>query len=282
MEKNPGFKLTPGLINKLIMSLVYGDLLMRVLYKIRPYEKIKGSANHLYESWAERCKESVAEGKFKAFKKNMNEIVKDFDSIEIIDVKKPKVGLVGEILVKFHPTANNNIVDIMEKEGAEAVMPDFTDFLLYCAYDANFKHRYLAGTLKKKLINNAAISGIEYYRKEMKKALARSKRFHPPSTIWELAKGASEILSLGSQTGEGWFLTAEMVELIRDGVRNIVCMQPFACLPNHVTGKGMIKEIRRKYPDSNIIAVDYDPGASEVNQLNRIKLMLSNAFKNLI
>lgn len=281
MEKNPGFSISLGLVNKSLMALVYGDLLMRVLYRTRPYERVIGSANILYEKWVIKCKEAIKSGSFKLFTDNIKKIVKDFDTLEITDEQKPKVGLVGEILVKFHPTANNGIVDIIEKEGAEAVMPDLTDFLLYCAYDANFKYKKLSGSIKKLLINNAAISGIEYYRNAMKKALKKSERFHPPSTIYDLAKSASEILSLGNQTGEGWFLTAEMIELINSGAKNIICMQPFACLPNHVTGKGMIKELKRRYPEANITAVDYDPGASEVNQINRIKLMLSVAFKNL-
>jgi len=281
LEKNPGFKLTIDLIDKILMALVYGDLLMRVLYKVRPYEKIKGSANLLYRTWMEKCKQSVISQNHKKFKENINSIVKDFDNLETNNICKPKVGLVGEILVKFHPTANNNIVEIIEKEGAEAVMPDLTDFFLYCAYDGIYKYKYLSGTFKRMLISKAVIAAIELYRKEMKKALKNSKRFSPPSTIYELAEGASHVLSLGNQTGEGWFLTAEMIELIHMGVKNIVCMQPFACLPNHVTGKGMIKELKRLYPDANIVAVDYDPGASEVNQLNRIKLMLSVAYKNL-
>lgn len=281
MEKNPGFKITPGLLNKAMIALVYGDLLMRVLLKIRPYEKIKGSANLLYESWVKKCKESVRTGDSKTFKKYVNKIVEDFDNLPLNNTLKPKVGLVGEILVKFHPTANNNVIDIIENEGAEAVMPDLTDFLLYCAYNANFKHKYLSKSKKSQIASNAAILGIEYYRKEMKRALKKSKRFESPKSIAALAEGAQNILSLGNQTGEGWFLTAEMVELIESEVKNIVCMQPFACLPNHVTGKGMIKKLKEEYPGANITAIDYDPGASEVNQLNRIKLMLSVAFKNL-
>ena len=280
LEKNPGFKKTPGLINKLLMGIVYGDILMRVLYRVRPYEKIKGSANLLYNSWVERCKESVRSGKHSTFKENIYKIVEEFDNLKLNDVKKPKVGLVGEILVKFHPTANNNVVDVIEKEGAEAVMPDLFDFLLYCAYDSNFKHEYLSDKKTTKIIKNTAIEILEYYRKDMRKALEKSKRFHAPCSIYELAGMASEILSLGHQTGEGWFLTAEMIELINSGAQNIICMQPFACLPNHVTGKGMIKGLKSRYPKANITAVDYDPGASEVNQLNRIKLMMSVAFKN--
>ncbi|MDW8801253.1 acyl-CoA dehydratase activase-related protein [Clostridium sp. A1-XYC3] len=279
MEKNPGFKITPSLLNKAIIGILYGDLFMKVLYKIRPYEKISGSANVLYEKWIEKCKENVRNGNHKQFKENVYSIVEDFDTLEINNIEKPRVGVVGEILVKFHPTANNNIVDIIEKEGAEAVVPDLMDFFLYCAYDAKFKYEYLSGDRVSKAIRGAVIKVIEFYRRYMRAALLNSHRFDPPVDIERLAEGASPIVSLGNQTGEGWFLTAEMVELIESGAKNIICMQPFACLPNHVTGKGMIKELRRRYPGANIAAIDYDPGASEVNQLNRIKLMLSVAFK---
>ena len=281
LDDNPGFKITPGLLNKALIGAVYGDLLMRVLLKTRPYEKVKNSANELYEKWVEKCKESTRTGDLKLFKKNVYKIVEDFDNLELTDEVKPKVGLVGEILVKFHPTANNNIIDIIESEGAEAVMPDLIDFFLYCSYDGNFKYKKLTGDKKSLITSYVAVLGIEFYRKDMKKALNKSKRFEAPKSIEELARGAEPLLSLGHQTGEGWFLTAEMVELIQSGVKNIVCMQPFGCLPNHVTGKGMIKELKRQYPGSNITAIDYDPGASEVNQINRIKLMLSVAFKKL-
>lgn len=281
MDTHPGFKVSLKLIDLAFKGLVYGDLLMRVLYRVRPYEKVPGSANELYRKWAKVCKEAIYSDKKGSFKKNIRNIIKEFDIIELNDVIKPRVGLVGEILVKFHPDANNNVVDVIEKEGAEAVMPDLIDFFLYCAYDANFKYKNLSGTFKSLIVNNLVISGIEWYRHYLKKYLRKSKRFEPPHSIYHLASSASEILSLGNQTGEGWFLTAEMIELIKSGAGNIVCMQPFACLPNHVTGKGMIKELRRRYPQTNIVAVDYDPGASEVNQLNRIKLMMSVAFKNL-
>ncbi len=281
LESQPGFKISLKLIDLALKALVYGDLLMRVLYRVRPYEKIPGSANELYQKWVQVCIASICENKRGSFKKNIKSIIKEFDELELNDIIKPRVGLVGEILVKFHPDANNNVVDVIEAEGAEAVMPDLIDFFLYCAYDANFKYKRLSGTIKNLIINNSVIAAIEWYRRYLKKYLRKSKRFEAPSTIYHLADCASEILSLGNQTGEGWFLTAEMIELIKSGAGNIVCMQPFACLPNHVTGKGMIKELRRRYPQSNIVAVDYDPGASEVNQLNRIKLMLSVAFKNI-
>ncbi|MBU3215964.1 2-hydroxyacyl-CoA dehydratase [Clostridium estertheticum] len=281
LEKNPGFKFSYPIIKKSFMALVYGDLLMRVLYKVRPYEVVEGSANLLYEKWVKVCKIAVAEGKNKEFKNNITGIVSEFDLLEIKNIIKPKVGLVGEILVKFDPIANNNIIDVIEKEGGEAVMPDLIDFFLYCAYDADFKYKYLGKSRTDKIINNVAIQYIESYRKHMKLVLEKSKRFTPPKTIQELAAIASPIISLGNQSGEGWFLTAEMVELIESGTKNIVCVQPFACLPNHVSGKGMIKELKRRNKGANITAIDYDPGASEVNQINRIKLMMSIAFKNL-
>jgi len=281
LENNPGFKFTHSMVKKSIMAIVYGDLLMRVLYKVRPYEVIPGSANLLYDKWVKVCKEAVIKGKNSEFKNNISSIVSEFDNLEIKNISKPKIGLVGEILVKFHPTANNNIIDVIESEGGEAVMPDLTDFFLYCAYDADFKYEYLGKSKTDQILNNMAIQYIESFRKHMKSVLEKSKRFIPPITIQELAVGAKPIVSLGNQAGEGWFLTAEMVELIENDTKNIVCMQPFACLPNHVTGKGMIKELKRRFPGANITAIDYDPGASEVNQINRIKLMMSIAFKNL-
>jgi predicted nucleotide-binding protein (sugar kinase/HSP70/actin superfamily) len=281
IEKNPGFKMTFELLNKALMGLIYGDLLMTVLYRVRPYERIKGSANKLYEKWAEICRDSLKYADRKVFKGIIREVVKEFENLELVNEIKPKVGLVGEILVKFHPTANNNVVSIVEAEGAEAVMPGFTDFLLYSAYGLDYKYKYLSGSKMSQVLGNVAIKIIEFYRLAYREALSGSYRFEAPKTIKEIAEGASSVVSLGHQTGEGWFLTGEMVELIQSGVKNIICMQPFACLPNHVTGKGMMKELKRVYPGTNIVAIDYDPGASEVNQLNRIKLMISTAFENV-
>jgi len=281
METNPGFKLTLNLLNKAMMALTYGDLFMNVLYKVRPYEKIKGCANELYDKGVKVCMNSLKSANRREFTKIIKNIVNEFDVLEITDEIKPKVGLVGEILVKFHPTANNSVVDIVEAEGAEAVMPGLTDFILYCAYNQDFKYKYLSGSKLAQTLGSVAIKAIEFYRSSYVKALNRSNRFHGPQPIKELAQGAADVLSLGNQTGEGWFLTGEMIELINSGVKNIICMQPFACLPNHVTGKGMMKELKRVYPGTNIVAIDYDPGASEVNQLNRIKLMISTAFENI-
>lgn len=281
MERQPGFKISYRLIKKLMMGVIYGDLFIRVLYRVRPYETVKGSANKLYEYYREKAFKNVENGNKNEMNKLVKEIVKAFDTLEINDEVKPKIGIVGEILVKYHPTANNNIVDVLEKEGAEVVVPELLDFFLYCCYNSKFKNRYLSGSSIVKTGCDIAISYIESYRKVVIKELQNSERFGYPSSINNLAKKAANVVSLGNQTGEGWLLTGEMVELIESDVNNIVCIQPFACLPNHITGKGMIKALKSKYPLANIVAVDYDPGASEVNQLNRIKLMMSVAFKNL-
>jgi predicted nucleotide-binding protein (sugar kinase/HSP70/actin superfamily) len=281
LEKNPGMKYTPKVLIGAVQALVYGDLFMRVLYRTRPYELEPGSANALHEKWKAICQVSVTNGKWGEFKRNIRNIVHDFDTLPLKDIVKPRVGIVGEILVKFLPAANNYLVELLESEGAEAVVPDLLDFFMYCSYNNNFKAEYLGFKKSSARINNLAIKILEFCRKEARIALEQSKRFDPPVQIHKLAEYASPIVSLGNQTGEGWFLTGEMVELIHSGVKNIVCTQPFACLPNHIVGKGVIKELRLQHPDSNIVAVDYDPGASEVNQLNRIKLMLATAVKNL-
>lgn len=280
-EKHPGMRLDLKTLSSAMQALVYGDLLMRVLYRVRPYEAIKGSANALYESLTQKILKDMADPTIKSFQENIRLIVKQFDELEIRDVVKPKVGLVGEILVKFHPTANNSVVQVIEDNGCEAVMPDLVDFFLYCSYNNVAKRKYLNGSLSKYLGSKAAIAVMETYRKTMREELEKSQRFTAPSRIEHLAKLTEGIVHIGNQTGEGWFLTGEMMELIEEGVENIICMQPFACLPNHITGKGVIKKLREENKNINITAIDYDPGASEVNQLNRIKLMISIAFKNL-
>lgn len=280
-EKHPGMKLDLKTLSGALQALLYGDLLMRVLYRVRPYEVIKDSANALYETMSLEVEEVLKNPTLSSFKMQVRRIVDLFDTLELKETVKPKVGLVGEILVKFHPTANNSVVQVIEENGCEAVMPDLTDFLLYCAYNNVAKHEELHLSLGKAMASKAVIGLIESIRKPMKEALADSKRFHAPSRIEHLAAITKDIVQIGNQTGEGWFLTGEMLELIEEGVENIICMQPFACLPNHITGKGVIKKLREENENVNITAIDYDPGASEVNQLNRIKLMLSIAFKNL-
>lgn len=283
LESNPGFKITPKMALRVVYAAVFGDILMKCIYRMRPYEKVKGSANRLHRKWAKICIDFVSGPKasFKKYKQICRTMIRDFDRLPITDEKKPRVGIVGEILVKFLPAANNHLAELLEKEGAEAVCPDLIDFFMYSFYNANFKLKHLGGKKSTATLCNIGIKAIDWLRSAASKEFEKSVHFTPPAKIEDLAEYASPIVSVGNQTGEGWFLTGEMMELIHAGVENIVCTQPFGCLPNHIVGKGVIKAIRKNYPKANIVAVDYDPGASEVNQLNRIKLMLSTANKNL-
>ena len=283
MEKNEGFKFTPALLLDAAKAIVYGDLFMRCLYRVRPYEDKKGSADRLHKEWKEICIDSLVNPKTKyRYKKVCQGIVEAFDQLPIWeDIKKPRVGIVGEILVKYMPLANGNLVKLLESEGAEAVVPDLMDFMNYSIYNGDYQHKFLGTGKKGAIIANLGIKAIRFLRKPAIDALEKSKRFEAPMRIEKVAELAKPILSLGNQYGEGWFLTGEMAELLTMGVNNIVCIQPFACLPNHVVGKGVIKALKSEYKQANIVAVDYDPGASEVNQLNRIKLMLTTAKQNL-
>lgn len=284
LEKNPGFTFTPTLVQHGLYALEFGDIFMRCLYATRPYEAVPGSANKLHEKWKKRVIQFVSQDRIlshRKYKQMCRNIIRDFDNLPRLDIKKPRVGVVGEILVKFLPAANNYLVDLLESEGAEAVVPDLTDFLLYTFYNQNFKSEMVNGPKKNVHVAHLGIKFIEWLRGAARDEFEKSKHFNPPARIEKLAEYAKPIVSEGNQTGEGWFLTGEMLELIHSGTNNIVCTQPFACLPNHIVGKGVIKELRHRYPLSNIVAIDYDPGASEVNQLNRIKLMLSTAQKNL-
>ncbi len=284
LESNPGFKFTPSLIQHALYALIFGDIFLRVVYRMRPYEKVEGSTNKLHEKWKQRVIEFISKPgilSHSKFKKLCSEIIRDFDKLPVLNIRKPRVGIVGEILVKFHPGANNELADLLEREGAEAVIPDLTDFILYTFYNANFKAEHLGMSKKAAFLSNIGIGFFEWLRSAARNELEKSVHFNPPAHIMDLADMAKPIVSVGNQTGEGWFLTGEMLELIEQGAENIVCIQPFGCLPNHIVGKGVVKKIRSMYPNANITAIDYDPGASEVNQLNRIKLMLAGAFKNL-
>ena len=283
IESNPGFHLNAELLMRAAYGAVFGDIFMRCVYRMRPYEKEKGSVEAVHHKWLKRCQEFVSAKhmSFFKFRKMCRQMIADFDAIPVTGEVKPRVGIVGEILVKFAPAANNHLVELLESEGAEAVVPDLLDFMLYCFYNQIYKADHLGMSKKAALISKLGIDALEFLRGSARKAFEKSKNFTPPVRIYQTVEYAKTIVSIGNQTGEGWFLTGEMVELIHSGVNNIVCTQPFGCLPNHVVGKGVIKELRRQYPLSNIVAIDYDPGASEVNQLNRIKLMLSTAQKNL-
>ncbi len=283
IESNPGFHLNLDMMLRAAYGAAFGDIFMRCVYRMRPYEKEPGSVNAVHQKWLKKCQAFVSAKhmNFFTFQKMCRQIIEDFDAIPVTDEKKPRVGIVGEILVKFAPAANNYLVELLEAEGAEAVCPDLIDFMLYCFYNQIYKAEHLGTSKKSATLSRLGIWGIERLRGGATKAFAKSKHFDAPTSIYKIVKYAEPIVNIGNQTGEGWFLTGEMVELIHNDVPNIVCCQPFACLPNHIVGKGVIKELRKQYPLSNIVAIDYDPGASEVNQLNRIKLMLSTAQKNL-
>ena len=284
IETNPGFHLNAELLLRVAYSAMFGDIFMRCVYRMRPYEKEPGSVDALHAKWAKQCREFVSRRhmNYFTFCKMCRSIIQEFDEVPIHeDMHKPRVGIVGEILVKFAPAANNHLVELLEAEGAEAVVPDLMDFMLYCFYNQIYKADHLGTSRKASAVSRAGIWALEKMRGAAVRAFEGSRHFTPPVSIYKIVEYAEPIVNIGNQTGEGWFLTGEMVELIHSGVNNIVCTQPFACLPNHVVGKGVIKELRGRFPLSNIVAIDYDPGASEVNQLNRIKLMLSTAQKNL-
>ena len=284
IESNPGFHLNADLMLRAAVGAEFGDIFMRCVYRMRPYEATPGSVDALHREWLKKVQDFVSAKHISIgkFRRMCTEIIRDFDAIPVLDIKKPRVGVVGEILVKFSPAGNNHLVELLESEGAEAVVPDLIDFMLYCFYNQIYKAEHLGTSKKTAKISALGIWAIEHIlRGSAVKAFEESKHFDAPTSIYKIVSYAEPIVSIGNQTGEGWFLTGEMVELIKEGVPNIVCTQPFGCLPNHVVGKGVIKALRKAYPSSNIVAIDYDPGASEVNQLNRIKLMLSTAQKNL-
>ena len=284
LEKGSGLPLTVPLLRKVIASIFYGDMLVALRSQTHAYENHRGDADAMTEKWISTIQGWIRDDKnYSAhdMKRRFYDIAADYATIPITRVPKVKVGVVGEILVKYMPLANNHLVDLLEAEGAEAVVPDLMDFLNYCVYNGDYKHEFLGAGWTSAATAKLGVDAIRLIRKPALDALEKSRRFEPPMPIEKVAELAKPFLSIGNQYGEGWFLTGEMAELVLSGTPNIVCIQPFACLPNHVVGKGVIKALKKAYPQSNIVAVDYDPGASEVNQLNRIKLMLSTAKKRL-
>ena len=284
MEKMPGFKLTLSLVEKLLRAVVYGDLLQKMLTKNRAYEINKGETQKLFDSWLEKCKKLVQKSTNKEFKQSIYDIVNDFEKIELdTSVKKPKVGIVGEVLIKYHPYGNNFVADKLEEEGAEVILPDFMGFIKFMLTHKITFNSLLKVSKTKAKISKMAIKIVDILEKDVVTALKNSKKdYLLPCDIFQLETKVKDVLSIGNQTGEGWFLTAEMIEYIEHGIPNIICVQPFACLPNHVVGKGVIKSIRSMFPNANIAPVDYDPGASESNQTNRIKLLMTVAKDNMI
>ena len=292
IEDNPGFTATPALLHRVIKALIIGDLLMKCLYRVRPYEVTPGSANQLYHTWDTIVRETLEHhgysktarkfiGKgYLPYQTLVKEIVKSFDALPLKDEpRKVRVGVVGEILVKYQPDANNHVVDVIESQDCEAVVPGIMEFMTTRPYISDWNEHYL-GMGGSKIGYALMRKGLDLYNAPVREAidLAHGK-FSQDLPMPELVKKADEVTSVGVQAGEGWLLTAEILELIESGCPNVVCAQPFACLPNHVTGRGMFGKIRRLHPEANIVSIDYDPGASEANQLNRIKLMISAAKK---
>lgn len=277
LHQTAAFRITPRLLKKAAMALLYGDLLMKVLLRTRPYERDAGASAMAFDRWMQQCKIQLMRGNRQAFRDNLNGIVDTFKRIPIDRTPKPRIGLVGEIMVKYHPAANNDLAAYIEGADAELVVPAFAEFFLYCAFQRTPDHEYLAGSWLGKATGQLIIKALDGYVDDMRSALSKSGRFDAGEPIGALSDKIRDILSVCNRAGEGWLLTAEMVSLIEQGVNNIVCMQPFACLPNHITGRGMIKSIKQRYPAANIVTVDYDASASEINQHNRIRLMLDRA-----
>ena len=272
------FKLNPSGFKDVAKAIIYGDLLQNVTNRMRPYELIPGSTDKLYEKWLQKCKDELDHGNFLKYRQTIQQLVKEFDAIPLVPhLWKPKVGVVGEILVEYHPVANNHLEQVLAREGAEVVMPELANFMLYMAFDGITRHDILDGSWLNKVGAQIFIKVADFFMDPMRKALAKSKHFTSPISIYKVAELAAQHVSLGNMAGEGWLLPGEMTKLMEEGVRNVVCLQPWACLPNHILGKGVFREIRRSYEDANLVAMDCDAGASEVNQLNRLKLMLSVA-----
>nr|WP_081924807.1 acyl-CoA dehydratase activase-related protein [Bifidobacterium actinocoloniiforme] len=291
-RSNPGLKVTPSLLHRAVKAFYLGDALIECLLRVRPYEVEPGSANRLYKTWDTICKETLEHHGWSAtaqreygrgflpYSSLMKQMIAAFDRLPLRQAeRKPRVGVVGEILVKYHPDANNHVVDLIEDQGCEAVLPGICDFMVNGMSNAEWNEERLGtgGPIK---LKRMALRAADAYRAPMIQGFKASHgKFDIPSHITDLRAKADTVTSLGVQAGEGWLLTGEIIELIEEGAPNIVCAQPFACLPNHVTGRGMFGKIRRKYPEANIVSIDYDPGASEANQLNRIKLMIAAAKK---
>lgn len=283
LEKHPGFNITLSIFHRMMYAVLYGDLLMTLVNQVRPYEINKGDAESLREKWSDRLVSEMVSTRisYKKVLRNYREIVRDFSDIPMERCEKVKVGVVGEIFVKFSPLGNNNLEDFLISEGAEVVVPGLADFCMYCVYNGLVDAK-LYGIGKSKLsLSRFIYKFLLKKQKDVREAIASTGVFTPLSSFDHTVSLAEGFISHGVKMGEGWLLTAEMIELSEAGVNNIVCTQPFGCLPNHICGKGMMKPLKAANPELNIIAIDYDTGASAVNQQNRIKLMLAGAKRSV-
>ena len=280
LEHNPGFHLTLPFIRKAVYAMMYGDIIVNVANQVRPYEVNEGAADEMIDHWSQRLVDGFQAGKGMSraqMRQNFDAICADFAAIPVQGEPKIRVGVVGEIYVKFAPLGNNNLEKFLLSEGVEPVVPGLTDFIIFKIFNRVSDVDLYGGKWIKKAACKAFMAYIEGCQKDMIEALERSGRFRAPGTFRQLHSLVKGYLADGNKMGEGWLLTAEMLELIHSGTNNIVCTQPFGCLPNHIVGKGMIRKLKDDYPYSNIVAIDYDPGATKINQENRIKLMLANA-----
>ena len=285
LEDNPGFKLTGPLVHRMAQAVTLGDLIQRVHLRTRPYEAVPGSADELMQRWQTICREHFEDGgtsptwgRRTSYSALVRGIVDAFEALPLRDEpRKPRVGVLGEILVQFHPDANNHIVEVIESEGCEAVLPGLMWFVHNALTSGDYNWKTFGTEKWKRFLKKGFLAVLQQYQKPVDAALGTSQRFEVPTHISRIVEEAQQIVQLGNQSGEGWYLVGEMIDMIEEGVPNICVVQPFACLPNHVTGRGIFREIRRQYPHANVASIDYDPGASQVNQLNRIKLMAATA-----
>lgn len=280
LEKNPGFKLKLKTVLRMVYGIMYGDILALLKNQVKPYEVEIGATDEKVKFWQNELLGQFARNKgfrAKSYAANLVDIVRDFATIPTVQIPKVKVGIVGEIYVKYAPLGNNKLEEFLLAEGAEPVVPGLADFVLFkidnrledgILYGSNLLKKKIVGALKKYMINRQF---------DMINAMKNNSKFRAPGDFESIKAKVSGLLGYGNKMGEGWLLTAEMLELIHEGVNNIVCTQPFGCLPNHIVGKGMIRAIKNLHPNSNIVSIDYDPGATKINQENRIKLMLANA-----
>ena len=279
MENHPGFKLTPQIMHSMIYAVCYGDLIMSLVNQVRPYETNRGEAEALADKWTEKLGAELANEKirYRKIKNNYKLIIADFAKIPMVKTNRPKVGIVGEIFVKYSPLANNDLERFLIKEGAEVVVPGLIDFCLYAIYNSIMDYKLYGKNKKTYPVWKFAFWLFTKKKNDISRLIKEEGTFDGWTEFDKIIDIAAGVISLAVKMGEGWLLTSEMVELAESGCANIVCTQPFGCLPNHICGKGMMKPLKEILPDINIVAIDYDAGASRVNQENRLKLMLANA-----
>ena len=279
LEDHPGFHMGFKMVRRLMYAVLYGDLLMLLRNQCRPYEIRKGESEELALAWTDRLAKEMDTGSkisYKKVKENYRKIIADFERIPRAEQKRVRVGVVGEIFVKYSPLGNNNLEDFLVKEGAEVTVPGLLDFCLYCVYNNMMDTENLGRNKAQYPIWKIAYRFFTKKQNDLIEVIRECSDFDPPTPFAHTVSLIRGYIGIGAKMGEGWLLTAEMLELADKGIKNIVCTQPFGCLPNHICGKGMMRPIKERNPDINIVAIDYDAGATAVNQENRIKLMLAN------